>query len=201
MKKSLAVFSYLFHPLFVPLFAVLLFFLLDPTYFALGEKFLVLIQTVIVTILIPVSFFFLLRSLGKIDSVMAPKLSQRKLPLLLQAVLFYILVRQPVFADRIPELYYFFWSALTATVLALVFLYFKIKISLHLLGMSALLFFVIGLSYYNHSNSLFVIAFLLLMTGFVASSRLSMNAHDLTELFLGFGSGMCAQIFFWYFWL
>jgi hypothetical protein len=201
LKKILPFFSYLFHPLFIPLYAVLYYFLLDESYMVPAEKYLIVIQVIIITILIPISFFFLLRSLGKIDSVMVHDLGQRRAPLIMQAVLIYLLSQQSITLERIPELYFFFLSALITTVLALVCLLAKTKSSLHLSGMGGLLFFVIGLSLHSHVNILSTIAFLVLVTGFVASSRLYMKAHNYKELVIGFVSGMLPQMLLWFFWL
>lgn len=201
MKKILPFFSYLFHPLFIPLFTVVYFFYKDENYLVTAEKLLIAIQIIIITILIPIAFFFLLRSMGKIDSVMASDLKQRRWPLVLQGVLLYILLRQSIAFDRIPELYFFFLSILMTTVLALVFLFAKIKMSLHMAAMAAMLFFIVGLSIHSHSNDIAVIALLLVMTGLVASSRLEMKAHTYTELGIGFAAGMLPQVAFWYFWL
>lgn len=70
-----------------------------------------------------------------------------------------------------------------------------------MLGMSALTAFVIGLSFHNQTNSVFLVAFIVLMNGFVASSRLAMKAHSATELGLGFFCGLLPQFMFWIFWL
>jgi hypothetical protein len=46
------------------------------------EKYFILLQVLIITVLIPILFFFLLRITGKIGSIMAPLVSERKIPLL-----------------------------------------------------------------------------------------------------------------------
>lgn len=194
MKKVLPFFSYLFHPLFIPLFAVLFYLFVSENYLVPGEKWLMVIQIVIVTVLIPVAFFFLLRSMGKIDSVMAKSLKERQAPLIMQAILIMLIVRQGFIAERLPELHFFFLAALLSTILALVFLLCKMQISLHMMGMGGLVFFVVMLSFITHTNYLSTIAFLFLMSGLVASSRLRMDAHSGNELIIGFVCGMFPQI-------
>ncbi|MET0760049.1 MAG: hypothetical protein ABWZ56_06490 [Flavobacterium sp.] len=201
MKKILPFFSYLFHPIFIPVFGTLGYFLFNENYFDTEQKFLILLQIVLITIFIPISFFFLLRSLGKVDSVMVSELSQRKIPLIIQAILILILIQKSITIDRIPELYFFFLGGLISTLLALIFLFFKIKASIHMIGISTLTAFVIGLSFHNQINIISTIVFLILMNGFVASSRLTMNAHSNKELVIGFFSGMMPQVVLWYLWL
>ncbi|HRZ31251.1 MAG TPA: hypothetical protein P5188_02985, partial [Flavobacterium sp.] len=62
MKKILPIFSYLFHPLFISVYASLLYFILFRDFYVLQEMYLFMIQIVIITVLIPISLFYLLLS-------------------------------------------------------------------------------------------------------------------------------------------
>jgi len=201
LKKLLPLFSYLFHPLFVPLYATVSFFFMDDTYLSAIEKFLLTIQIIIVTILIPGVFFFFLRSLGKVSSIMASEARERILPLFIQIVLIGILISQGPIFERIPELYYFFLSAMLSSFIAMVYAFYNMKISIHLIGMAVWIFFAIGMSFYNQINAISFISILIFLTGIVASSRLYMKAHVNKELALGFLSGMLSQMTLWIFWL
>jgi len=201
LKKILPLFSYFFHPLFIPVLTLVYFFILDENILVPAEKYLLLIQVVIVTILIPISFYFLLRSLGKIDSVMAHETRERKAPLILHAILIYLLLRQSTAFDMIPELYYFFLGVLLSTIAALVLVFLKTKVSLHMMGMGGFLFFIIGLGIHNRLNVVNLAAFWMLITGLTGSSRLAMGAHDTKELMFGFFFGLLPQVALWYFWL
>ncbi len=183
------------------LYATIAFFAVDETYFEPAEIFLLLVQIVILTILIPGAVFLFLRSIGLLDSMMAENLNQRKIPLAVQAILIIILIYQGVILDRLPELYFFFKGVLASLIIALLFLFAKTKISLHMLGLGGLLFFVMAISYYNRENSLTLIAFLIAVTGLTATSRLYLNAHNNKELLIGFFSGIIPQVAFWGFWL
>ena len=203
MKKILISISYIFHPIFIPIFACLFYFFVNENYVSYSkyEVYLLLLQVVILTFMIPISFYYLLRSLDKIDSIMVSKLSQRKLPLIFQAVLLFVLINKGATENRIPELYYYFLAGLISTILAILFLFAKIKTSLHMLGIGSLLFFVVGISIHTQTNFLISIGILTFLTGIVASSRLEMKAHDFKELSLGLLIGIIPQIVLWYFWL
>lgn len=155
----------------------------------------------IISILIPISFYYLLRALGKVDSMMVSDLSQRKIPLIVQAILIIILIQKSITIDRIPELFFFFYGGLISTLLTLVFLFSKIKASIHMIGISSLTAFVVGLSLHNQMYFLNTIAFLILMNGIIASSRLQMMAHTSKELLIGFFIGLLPQVALWYYWL
>jgi len=187
--------------LFISVYAGLFYFTLFHDFYVIEEIYLFLIQIVIIMVLIPISMFYLLLSLGKIDSIMAEELSQRKIPLLINCILLFILTQKSVTSDRIPELHYFFVGGMFSSILAFLFLLLKKKASLHMLGIVALTFFVIGVSLHIEISLLYTIAACILLIGFVGSSRLAMKAHTLSELTLGFVCGALPQIFFWPFWL
>ena len=104
-------------------------------------------------------------------------------------------------AEQHPELYYFFLGGLFSSILVFILLLIRKKASLHMVGIVALTFFVIGLSQYVEIPMLYTISTLILLIGFVASSRLVMKAHTFTELILGFICGALPQIIFWPLWL
>jgi hypothetical protein len=201
LKKILVLFSYLFHPIFVSVFGALLYFYIIETEFNKLQQFLILTQIVIVTIFIPVTFFFILKSIGKIDSVMASQIQERKIPLFGQAILLYVLFSNSITLKTLPQLHFFLIGGMISAIIAFFLLFFRIKTSLHLLGTSSLLAFAIGLSSYNQSNNLLLIATLLLLNGIVATSRLEMKAHTYKELIIGFFVGLLPQILVWKFWL
>ena len=183
------------------MYAALFYFFFNDSYFTNLEKYFAVFQIVIITIVLPILSFFVLRTAGQVDSVMISEISQRKIPLVIQCFLTILLVRKSITLDHFPEFYFFFLAGLLSTIVALVLLFFKIKASLHLVAISALTIFVIGLSIHNQTRNINVIAFLVLMNGIVASSRLEMNAHTPKELVIGFLLGIIPQLLLLRFWL
>lgn len=201
LKKTLPAFSYLFHPLFISVYAVVLFFFFGRHMYNYQEIYLVIIQIVIITIFIPLTIYYLLLSLGRVDSIMLTHKNQRRLPLLIHSVLLLILIRKSITMEYFPVLYFFFLGSFISTFWAFVFLFTKFKVSLHQLAIASLTVFVIGISMHYHVRMLWVIIPLLICNGFVASSRLVMKAHTPTELILGGLIGSIPQIGLLYFWL
>ena len=201
LKKILPFFSYLFHPIFIPFLGTIFYVVLDSHYFTLPQYLILFLQIIIVTILLPVAFFYLLRTFGKIESVMLSDISQRKIPLLLQLILFAVLIEKSITIDRFPSLYFFFVGGLLSTIFAFLLLYLKFKTSIHMIGISSLTVFIIGLSIHNQINTINTVTFFVIMNGFVASSRLVMKAHSNKELLIGFLCGVIPQSAVLYFWL
>ncbi|MCG9791645.1 hypothetical protein [Flavobacterium algicola] len=201
MKKFLTFFSYLFHPLFIPLYATFFYVFANQSVALTREKLFIFLQVVVITIIVPLLVFVLLRSVGKIGSVMAPKIAERKIPLVVQIFLIILLLKKGITIDRYLEFHFFFLGALVSTLIALLLLFLRTKASLHMIGISALTLFVIGLSLHFQTHNILWISFLILMNGVVASSRLEMKAHSLIELILGFFIGSIPQLLLMYIWL
>ncbi len=183
------------------MYATLFYLFCKEDAFTNQEKYYVLFQILIITILVPVLFFLLLRSTGHVNSVMVPETSQRKIPLLLQCFLYILLVKRSIVITRYPELHFFFLGALFSTILALICSLFKIKASLHMLAVTGLTVFVIGLNVHLQMQNPYWGAFMILMTGIIASSRLEMEAHTPKELMIGMLIGAFPQLLFLYLWL
>lgn len=196
-----AFFSYLFHPLFIPLYTVGSFFALGVDFFTLGQKYLILLQVFILTVVLPILFFLLLRSMGQIKSVMIPDTAQRRWPLAFQMILLFLLIRQSLTVDFSSILYHFFLGALISTAIALLFVFGKVKISLHALCMAAWLFFTIAVVWQFGLYVNLWLAILALLTGIVLTARLVLKAHSMTEIALGFIAGALPQMILWRFWL
>ncbi|WP_246074157.1 phosphatase PAP2 family protein [Flavobacterium daemonense] len=201
MKKILPLFSYILHPIFISMYAALFYLFCKEDAFSNQEKYFVLFQILIITILVPVLFFLLLKSTGHVNSIMVHETSQRKIPLLLQCFLYILLVKRSIIITRYPELHFFFLGALFTSILALVATLFKLKPSLHVAAISGFTIFVIGLNIHLQMQNPYWPALLILLTGIVASSRMEMKAHTSREIILGLFIGVLPQILFIYLWL
>ncbi len=178
-----------------------MYLLFNDTYFTKGQSYLLIFQIVIITFLLPLSFFYLLRTFGKVDNIMLSDINQRKIPLLMQMALTVVLLTESITMDRFPELFFFFLGGLISTFIAFVLLFVKLKSSIHMIGSSAVTFFIIGLSIHNQINIMYLIAFSFFITGVIASSRIEMKAHTIKELTFGYLVGLLPQLSVWYFWL
>jgi len=201
LNKILPLFSYIFHPLFVSVYAVLLFFIFGTPYVMYPQVYFIIAQTSILTIFLPISCYYLLLSLKKVDSIMIADVNQRKTPLLIHAILLLILIKKGINFEFYPELYYFFLGSLISTLLAFFLIYLNTKASLHMIGITALTVFTIGLSIHFQVKLIYLIAFLILCNGLIASSRLVMKAHTYKELIIGGIVGLLPQIALLHYWI
>ncbi len=201
MKRLLPVFSYLFHPLFVPAYATLFYFVITKDFFYQHEIYLVFLQVLILTLLLPMSAFYLLKSLSVVKTNVLRDKKERRVPLAFYAILLLVLIKNSFSTLVVPELYYYFLGLLISTLLALIFLLFGNKASLHMIAMSAFTLFIISISEYYHITFLYTITLLVICSGFVASSRLQSGTNGIGEIALGTLIGILPQVGLWYFWL
>lgn len=193
--------SYIFHPLWMPFAGSLFYFLITPRFFPLPLIKAKMLAIAITTLFIPVVFYFLLKNLGKAQSMFLGDVKERRWPLFFYNLLIGLNLYQILDPFNYPALYYFFvgilFSSLTAFLLSLV----NFKISLHMIGLSGILMFMLALSIYYRINLIYSIAFVIAAIGLTASSRLELKAHSGLELALGFVIGILPQIIVLNFWL
>jgi len=200
MKILLKLASYLFHPLWMPLLGSLFYFLFIPRYFPEEIVKAKLLAISIITIFIPIVFYFLLKNLGKASNIFLDKVNERRWPLFFYVLLNFMVLHQILNFYNYPGLYYYFVGILASTVITYLFTWFKLKASLHMVGMSGLLVFIAGFCIYFHLYYIYTICFLIIATGLTASSRMFYKAHSPSELVLGFIIGAIPQIIVFYIW-
>ena len=128
MKGILKLASYVFHPIWMPFLGSLLYFELTPRFFPEEVIKAKLLAISIITIFIPIVFFFLLKNLGKVTSMSLSKVEERKWPLFFFAILTLMVLNQILDRYNYPEIYFYFLGILAATTIAYVFTFLKIKI-------------------------------------------------------------------------
>ena len=144
------------------------------------------------TIGLPVLSFFVLKRLGKIQSMVTVSLSERLIPLALQTVFLFALLKLVDWKGSFP-LYNFYVGCMISALLAAMILAGKVKASLHMMGIAGVTTFLLLLSFYTEQSLLIPFCGLTLITGLVGSSRLAMNAHTPRELFWGTVLGVLPQ--------
>ena len=202
LVKVLPAFSYIFHPIFVSLYGTLFYFLIDQNFtYELTTIYLTLIQVSILTVFLPLALFFLLISVGIVKSFTEATIKERRLPIAIQALLLFILLKFSVSLDYIPELYFYFLGGLISALLALVATLIKHKASLHMIGISALTTFIYFLCVHLELAFVNTLALSIVCMGLVGSSRLYMKSHTPLELVTGSIIGIVPQLLLWYIWL
>lgn len=201
MKTFIKSFSYLFHPLIMPFLGVMIYFGITPKFVPPPFLYAKVFALVILTIVVPILFYYLLKNLKLASSIFLSDVRERRIPLLCHIALTLAILKLIINGYEFPELYFFFLGILTSAVACFIAAFLRFKVSLHMVGISGVLLFVVGLSLHYNSNLLSLIALLVFATGGAASSRLQARAHTNLELIVGTLIGGLAQFFIFPYWL
>ncbi len=193
--------AYVLHPLLMPLLGTAIYFSVTPRFMDIQVIQTKLLSIFIITFLIPVVIYFLLKSIGLIQSSQLSDVKERKIPLMIQCLLILLVVKMVFDPYDAPEMYYFFVGILFSSISALILVMFKVKASLHQMGVAGITFFIVALSVHFQINMLLWIGLFLFGNGWVASSRLSTHSHTVPELVMGLFVGVVPQFLMVQFWL
>ena len=209
MKKIANAISIVFHPLFIPLFALPLYFSID-SYENLiinqaNTDFLNAIYSVMVLVgvLFPLLSLYIMVRTGLVSDFNAFNKKERA-PIFILVLIYYLMVyfmyrswNSSVF-QLLDPLLSFLSGGIFLIVIALI-INLKVKISLHCISISAFAgaFLAYSVTIPDIANPLFLASInvlLLLLMGFVASSRLYLKAHQPNEVYLGLGIGFVVEL-------
>jgi membrane-associated phospholipid phosphatase len=155
----------------------------------------------ILTIIIPILCFFILKNLGIVKTIFLTRAEERKYPLMISLILLLMILLKVIPDHYTQELYFFFLGLIAATSTSLLLLLIPFKTSLHMMGVGSILMFLIALSIHFERNIVVAISLMFFASGLVASSRLFLKAHSRTELLIGFMIGVVSQLLTLKFWL
>jgi hypothetical protein len=201
MKHFLRIGAYVLHPLLMPLLGALVYFVITPRFIDSEIIRAKLFAITIITLVVPIVLFMLLKNIGWISSLDLHNVKERKIPLMLQCLLLLLIIKMVFDPYDSPEMYFFFVGVLFSTISALLLVIFKVKVSLHQMGIAGVTMFIIALSIHFEVNMLVWIGLVALANGWVASSRLHTNSHTYPELVLGFSVGLIPQFLILNYWL
>ncbi|THD69030.1 hypothetical protein E7Z59_01485 [Robertkochia marina] len=193
--------SFVFNPLFMPFGGTLAYFLVTPRFSPPENIRAILAAVFIITVAIPILFFFLLRNVGWIRSSGMEEVAERRIPLAIYIVLTWVVSAKIIPSSYSTELYFFFVGVLGALLTCLFLVYFKYKASMHMMGISGLTTFLIGLSFHFEKNIVVALSLLVLSIGAVASARLYQRAHSTHEIVTGLFVGFVTQLITFGHWL
>ncbi|MFS4466881.1 hypothetical protein [Maribacter sp. 2210JD10-5] len=201
MKTFANAISYIFHPLFIPIAGTLAYFLITPKYSPLEIQSGNVLPIFILTVIIPIIAFFILKNLGIVTSVHMASISERKYPLFIHIVLLLMILYKVLPNNYIGELYFYFVGLIGSACANLLLVFTNYKASLHMAGIGGLFMYLINLSIHFEINVIIAISLFSLAVGVVASSRLYLKAHSKPELFIGLCIGILSQLLTVKFWL
>lgn len=193
--------SFVFHPLFMPLYGMALIFS-APTLFGYlpwEVKKLLFLIILINNVMLPFSLLPFFRYRNVISSFSIEERSERNLPLILTTLL-YGATSYIVFTFRVPVFIKSFFLAFFFLSLTVTIINFWWKISTHSVGIGAITALAIVLSVKMYSPLIWYFIVIIIVTGLVLSSRLKLNYHNPGQVWLGYLTGIIGiGLYLWFF--
>ncbi|MEL6916953.1 MAG: phosphatase PAP2 family protein, partial [Bacteroidota bacterium] len=177
------------------------YFMITPKYSPLEFQSGNILPIFILTVIIPIISFLILKNLGIVTSIFIPSIKERKYPFYVSIALLLMVLLKVIPNNYTPELYYYFLGLITATSASLLLLFLDFKSSMHMMGLGSLLMFLICLSIHFEINIIMAISFFTLIAGVLATARLYLKAHSTPEVLIGFLLGLISQLLTIQFWL
>ena len=192
METRLAkILSYVLHPLLLPTYATLLSLNL-PLFLMYTLNFEAKVWLILLvfgfTFLLPVSVIVIMVYFRVIKSLEIEQSSQRTLPLLFAVVSYYALLYL-LHKSGLPAYFLYFIYGALFVLLAGVMINLVYKISLHSLAWGAAVASIIGISLKMEIDIPVIIITSILIAGLAGYSRLKLNAHNYTQVYMGFVTG------------
>ncbi len=189
-NKLARILSVIFHPLFMPVYGMVIIFS-APTlfgYLPFSVKKLLFLIIVVNNVLLPLSLLPFFRYKNLISSWSVENRSERIIPLLITTLLYavtsYIISRFPVPLFLKSFVLSAFFLSLAVTVIN-----FWWKISIHSVGSGALIALVLILSVKMFSPLMWYLIPVIIVSGLVLSSRLKLQYHSPPQVWFGLLTG------------
>ena len=193
--------SFVFHPLIMPLLGVIFYFSKTPRFIPEPVMKAKIFSIVILTIILPILLFFLLKTINKVDSIYLKTTKERLIPLLINSIIIALILIRVLQPDEIIELYYFFLGILCSNIACLILAFLKIKASIHMIAASGFSMFAMAIGIHYQININGTIALIMIVLGAIATSRLHLKAHSNNELIVGLLVGFVPQLLLLNYWL
>jgi len=214
MLKSLAqVLSFVFHPLLIVTYMLVLLLLVNPYLFgvnSIGDKDskLLVLRVFFSTFFIPAFALAMLRFTGMVKSLEMKSRQERIGPYIITGIFYIWMFRNFLGSSQVPTAFTCFLLGASIGLFIAFFINIFSKISAHAVGMGGLLgMVVITMLLFSYDtftlNSTivgmvevsmnWVLIFTILIAGLVGSSRLLLQAHEPMDLYGGYLVGFASQ--------
>ncbi len=188
--------SYVFHPLFIPLYTVFFLVYIHPYLFS-GEdawsKLRLLLQVFVNCTLLPLASVLLLKGLKFIDSIFLHTQKERIIPFVICMVFYFW--NWYAFKNNLEgvELVVFSLALFISSIVGFLFNIFS-KISMHAMAVGVLCSFMAVLFFSDSSIGIIWFLLSILITGLVLSARLIVSTHQPKEIFTGLVVGIISLL-------
>ena len=190
--KIARIISNVFHPLFIPLYMILLLMNTNSYYSLLipfKGKLLLTAIIFLTTILLPFFTGFLLYRIKLIRSI-SPESGEERIFLLLNTGIFYYLSYYLLKGTHVSLVFSFFMLGATILVIFAIVISFFLRISIHMIAAGGMAGAFLGLAWNNSGEMIIYVLVIILFAGLTGSARLMMKPQKPAGIYTGFLVGL-----------
>ena len=196
LRFTFSLFSYVFHPLFIPAYTTLFLLYIHPSYFTGYDTFnksWLPIRVLYGSVFLPAFTVFLLKQLKFIDSVFLKTQKDRIIPYVACGIYFFWLYLVCRNDSNLPTIMTSFMLGvfLAASAALIANIYFKI--SMHAIGMGGILGLFLLIMQQNTMLMTWPLCLAFLTAGIVCTSRMIVSDHRPKEVYTGLILGIVSQ--------
>lgn len=187
--------SWIFHPLFMPLYAFLVADAYDHQLLRHEKMFEIIVICLIINILAPAIGIWLMYKRKMIGDLDVSDSKQRNTPFSL--VLFYYVCTYVIFrikAGLVSEALLSMMLAVPLGILVAMIVNRWTKISVHCLGIGGVVGALMGLGIAHNVQMIMPVSLMILIGGLVAFARIELEAHTPVQAYLGFVVGLAINL-------
>lgn len=190
------IFSYLFHPIFIPIYAVAFLVFVHPSFFSgfsMAAKKQTLLIVFINAVAFPILAVVLLKAVGFIQSIFLKTQKDRIIPYMACGIFFFwaylVFKNQTNYPLILSSFLLGVFLASSAALLANIYF----KISMHATGVGGLLGIFLLIMKSNTMLMTWPLCIAIAITGLVCTARLLISDHSTKEIYIGLIAGLLSQ--------
>ncbi|MBI1770492.1 MAG: hypothetical protein HYR67_19160 [Bacteroidetes bacterium] len=191
MRTAAKIISFIFHPLLLATYLVLVLGIFFPAMLMVSLPNLKLVALFVFgfTFFIPVINLWLFRILGNISSLQLESQQERKTPFVFISIMYIVVASLFYFKLPFNSNFNKLMMIVAALVVTATVITFFLKVSVHSLAMGGWIGILLPLIRFS-PDLLWPTASIIALSGLVISSRLILNAHTLRETIIGVIAGL-----------
>jgi len=196
IRLAAKILSYVFHPLFVPVYIVWFLISVQPYLFAsftASEKLITILRFFIMYSFFPLVTILLAKGLGFLESIYLKTQKERVIPYIACGIYYfwmsYVLRNQSQFSKEVVQLSMAIFIASSLGLLANIYM----KVSMHAISSGIMIAFMALLSFTQPDNYTVYLSIAFLIAGLVCTARLIVSDHTQAEIYAGLFVGCLSQ--------
>ena len=189
--------SYVFHPIFIPIYCIAFLVMVHPTYFSgfsMQQKKFTIVIASLNLVFFPLMAILLLKAVGFIQSIFLHTQKDRIIPYMAYGIFSFwaytVFKGQPIYPPIIASFILGIFLAGSGGLIANIYF----KISMHALGAGGFTGLFLIISFGNSMAMIWPLALAICISGMVCTARMLLNSHTEKEIYTGFFLGVLAQL-------